>query len=90
MSTGTDDFIQACYQELDRLRQLRQGLREDGLCVGWGVEVADWHEENNAFSEEMAQIHEILGWLEEECPLLLARAALAQRAAASEKVPRAA
>jgi len=66
-------FIEACERELDGFSDYREGMREDGLCIGFGVTPDQWYEEHNASQGDSSHVHEILGWLAEHCPLLWAQ-----------------
>lgn len=68
------DFIRACKRELQRFSDYRQGLKEDGLCIGWGVTPEQWSEEFNASAGDSATVSDVLAWLRSECPLLCAKA----------------
>ena len=67
------EFIEACHSELARFQDYREGMREDGLCIGWGVTPEQWFDEFNESQGDSARIHELLDWLEEKCPLLMAQ-----------------
>lgn len=67
------EFIAACHSELERFSDYRQGMREDGLCIGYGVNYEQWSDERNASYGDTEQIHELLDWLASECPLLWAK-----------------
>ena len=68
---GSFDFIAACYSELERFSTYREGMREDGLCIGYGVTSEQWFDEFNCSQGDSGRVHEILDWLESECPLLM-------------------
>jgi hypothetical protein len=67
------EFIAACHSELERFSDYRQGMREDGLCIGYGVTYEQWSDERNASYSDTEEIHELLDWLASECPLLWAK-----------------
>jgi hypothetical protein len=48
-------------------------MKEDGLCIGWGVSYEQWSDEYNASIGDSERVHEILEWLASECPLLWAK-----------------
>jgi len=66
------EFIAACYLELERFKDYRVGLREDGLCIGYGVTYEQWSDEFNASQGDTNDVHDILDWLRTACPLLWA------------------
>lgn len=68
------EFIRACESELRRFRDYRTGLREDGLCIGYGVTHEQWSEEFSASVGDSATVADVLAWLRSECPLLCAQA----------------
>lgn len=83
-SVDSVEFIRACKSELRGFREYREGLREDGLCIGFGVSPDQWFEEFNASQGDSATVSEVLAWLAAECPLLWARAQEAEAAGESE------
>lgn len=74
VAVGSLDFIRACFDELARFSSYREGMREDGLCIGWGVTSEQWFDEFNASQSDSANVRDVLDWLEQECPLLVAQA----------------
>lgn len=72
VSVDTLDFIRACDRELDRFEDYRYGMREDGLCIGYGVTAAQWQDEFNASQSDTVHVREILDWLRGHCPMLWA------------------
>jgi hypothetical protein len=70
VEAGTMDFIKACESELERFQDYRQGLREDGLCIGYGVTYEQWADEFNCSVWDSDAIYKILEWVKTECPLL--------------------
>ena len=54
-----------------------EGLKEDGLCIGWGVTIDQWCEERNFMRGRKEAIHattgELIDYLEKEFPLLVAK-----------------
>lgn len=73
VTVGSLDFIRCLHLRIERTREYRQGLREDGLCIGYGVNASQWLEEHDASQSETSELHEILDWLESQCPLLMAQ-----------------
>lgn len=47
VAVGSLEFIAAVHVELDRFASYREGLREDGLCIGFGVTPDQWLDEYN-------------------------------------------
>ena len=70
---GTMAFIAACESELERFSAYRRGMREDGLCIGYGVTHSQWSDEFNASVGDSEAVYDILDWLASECPLLWAK-----------------
>jgi hypothetical protein len=77
-------FIAACEEELRRFSDYRAGLREDGLCIGFGVTAEQWQDEFNASGGDSATVSDVLDWLRSECPLLFAKHEEAKLQAARE------
>jgi hypothetical protein len=73
VAVGSMDFIRACEDELARFSNYREGMREDGLCMGYGVTADQWYEEFNSSVGDSSAVYDILDWLERECPLLMAK-----------------
>jgi hypothetical protein len=73
VAPGSMEFIAACEAEIDRFRDYRAGMREDGLCIGYGVTHEQWSDEFNASAGDTEAVYEILDWLASECPLLWAK-----------------
>lgn len=73
VAPGSLEFIAACELELARFRNYRHGMREDGLCIGYGVSHEQWSDEFNASGSDSEAVYEILDWLAAECPLLWAK-----------------
>jgi hypothetical protein len=48
-------------------------MREDGLCVGYGVAYEQWRDEFNCSVGDSEHVHEILEWLATERPMLWAK-----------------
>lgn len=67
---NTLEFLHALDMELERFKTYREGMREDGLCIGYGVTVEQWYDEFNASRGDSEHIYEIMEWVEEFCPLL--------------------
>lgn len=78
------EFIRACRSELQRFSDYREGLREDGLCIGFGVNYEQWSDEFTASQGDSATVADVLAWLASECPLLWAKAKEDELAAESE------
>lgn len=74
VAVGSLDFIRACFDELERFASYREGMREDGLCIGYGVTSEQWFDEFNASQGDSGNVRDVLAWLETECPLLVAQA----------------
>jgi hypothetical protein len=70
---SSEAFIEACHSELERFKDYRQGMREDGLCIGWGATYEEWSDEYNYSRSDSAHVEDILEWLATECPLLWAK-----------------
>jgi len=64
------DFLNACAAEVDRYQSYREGMREDGPCMGYGVTHEQWSDEFVASQGDTATVHEIMDWVAEACPLL--------------------
>lgn len=63
------EFLDAVESELDRLASYREGMREDGLCIGYGVTPEQWQDEYNASQGDSHNVREVLEWVERHCPL---------------------
>lgn len=63
-------FLDACEAELEHFSNYREGMREDGLCLGWGVTVEQWYQESNASHQDSDAIARIIQWVKENLPLL--------------------
>jgi hypothetical protein len=59
-------------------------LREDGLCIGYGVTFEQWSDEVTASRGDSATVSDVLDWLRSECPLLFAKHEEAKLQAARE------
>ncbi|MGH8528632.1 MAG: hypothetical protein ACRETN_02145 [Nevskiales bacterium] len=70
---GSMAFIEACEAELERFSDYRRGMREDGLCIGYGVTYEQWSDEFNSSAGDSDAVYSILDWLADECPLLWAK-----------------
>lgn len=67
------DFIRTLQQKIAAQRLYREGMREDGLCIGFGVTAEQWYEEFNYSANIEDDYEEILDFLHSYCPLLMAR-----------------
>lgn len=81
VEVNSPQFLDACMQELERLDSYREGMREDGLCIGWGVTPEQWQDEFNESQGDSSQVHEIMNWISQYLPLLFARWASENQAA---------
>ena len=66
----TLEFIQKIEVEMDILRDYRTGMREDGLCMGYGVSQEQWFDEFNASQSDSETLCKLLEYVEEKAPLL--------------------
>jgi len=71
---GSMAFIAGCHRLLRMHRDRRRGLREDGLCAtaypGTLAGYEQWCEMDQDIQGDISQIHQIIGWLKQHCPLL--------------------
>jgi hypothetical protein len=71
------EFIRACERRMERQRDYRYGLREDGLCATSNPFSSagrdEWNDMYNSSVSREATVGEILEWLAENCPLLWAK-----------------
>jgi len=75
------EFIAAVESDIENIRQdaedRQYGMREDGLCIGWGATPEQWQDEYNAVathaSSQTGTLSDVLEWLATECPLLWAK-----------------
>lgn len=72
VAPGSMEFIKLCYRILNRQESYREGLREDGLCIGYGVTIDQWCDEVNASRSDTQDVRDILDWLSQHCPMLWA------------------
>ena len=70
---GTMELLEALDRELERLESYREGMREDGLCIGYGVTHEQWCEEHNESVSDTHNIRAIFDWVANNCPLLFAQ-----------------
>jgi hypothetical protein len=66
------EFIEAVERRIESERDLRYGMREDGLCIGWGVTYEQWSDDYNYSSGVESSYYDILDWLSTYCPMLWA------------------
>ena len=69
------DFIKGLHEQIERHQEARYGLREDGLCATAypfssvaGFE--QWSEMDMDEQSSIADIRDILDWIQDNCPLL--------------------
>jgi hypothetical protein len=67
------EFIDVLQGMIESQKSYREGMREDGLCIGYGVTADQWFEEFNSSQTETASLSEILDFLSTHCPLLIAQ-----------------
>lgn len=67
------EFIEAVESLIDGERRHRDGMREDGLCIGMGVSAEQWIDDLNYSQEQGASYGEIHDFLNSYCPLLMAQ-----------------
>ena len=65
--------LDALDAELERLQSYREGMREDGLCIGYGVNSEQWHEEHSASTGDSDKVHQVIDWLAANAPLAYAK-----------------
>lgn len=70
---GTFDFLDALEREEQEAVSFRESLREDGLCIGYGVSYAQWQQEDEWAQDQRSAASRIRDFLCEHCPLLMAR-----------------
>lgn len=74
VSVNTVDFMTAVRKEVARQEvneeSRREGLREDGLCIGYGVTYSQWQEEYNSPLYALSEARVLLDWLLEFQPLM--------------------
>ena len=73
VAVNSVEFLELLDNEIERLESYRDGMREDGLCIGNGVSYLDWLEEHNASVSDTMKIRELRSWMKENLPLLCAR-----------------
>ena len=67
------EFLDLLDRLIDQSRSYREGMKEDGLCIGWGVTPEQWYDEYNASSGDECRIDELRNWMLENLPLLCAQ-----------------
>jgi hypothetical protein len=67
------EFIRYLEAKIERERDYREGMREDGLCIGYGVTPDQWLGESNYSQSQEATYHDLLDFLSSYCPLLMAQ-----------------
>ena len=74
VQVGTNDFVTALHKELARQEvgesSRREGLREDGLCIGYGATFEQWQDEINSPTYAVSEARAVMEWLREFHPLL--------------------
>jgi hypothetical protein len=74
VKVGTVQFVHAVMQECGRQQEAecdrKIGLREDGLCIGYGVTYEQWSEEFNSPLYALVEANAVRRYLEDFCPLL--------------------
>ena len=65
--------LDALHRLIDRQESYREGMREDGLCIGWGVTTDQWCEEMNYSRGESAYVDRAIDWIRQNCPLAYAK-----------------
>lgn len=66
-------FLDACEKELDRFQTYREGMKEDGLCIGHGVFPETWYEEYDESRSDSENVHKIMDWIKQNMPLQYAK-----------------
>jgi hypothetical protein len=66
-------FLDLLDRLIDKSRSYREGMKEDGLCIGYGVSPDQWQEEYNASSGDESRIVELKEWMLDNLPLLCAQ-----------------
>lgn len=66
-------FLDACQRELERFDSYREGMKEDGLCIGYGVSPETWYEEYDESRSDSENVHKIINWIRENMPLQYAK-----------------
>ena len=72
-ATDTVAVLDALSGELDRLESYREGMREDGLCIGYGVSAEQWSDEHNASMGDSDKASRALSWVASNAPLAYAK-----------------
>jgi hypothetical protein len=71
VAVNSMEFIERLEGKIDSIKDRQFGMKEDGLCIGWGVSVDQWFDEYNHLGSDINHVDEILEWINEECPLLM-------------------
>jgi hypothetical protein len=69
LEIGSFEMFDAIAEEIDRTHRYREGMREDGLCIGYGVTSEQWFEEYNASQSDTHHWRELLDRLSRTCPV---------------------
>lgn len=73
LKAGTLEFIDYLYSKIEGYDREKYGMKEDGLCCGWGITAEQWYDDYNYLGSKQSEIHDLLSYYEEHLPLLMAR-----------------
>ncbi len=73
LKVASTEFVDHLYSLIEGVRDQRNGMREDGLCIGFGATAEQWFDDHNYLGGQIGEINELIEWLDEFCPLFMMR-----------------
>lgn len=72
LAINTAEFYLKCAALVDSYREEKAGMREDGLCAGFGITPEQYFDDQNYLEDKAGAVAEVMRWFETACPLTYA------------------